>query len=198
MSVLKKKYAIWKWLSEFSGFSVTENGKIVADDACWDDLIELHKEEKEKLAFIKFFRKNALVHLDKMEEVFDGNMATGRFSRSSTENYDESEEEVNSEDEYDKDEDGENAKEEDGELESSFESSTASMTNGKNKKRGNSGELNRGGKKPEKPEKNKMVTILTSVLNELQKQSSIEKANLYFPGMYGNPFARASLRTFPS
>ena len=92
MSVLKKKYAIWKWLSEFSGFSVTENGKIVADDACWDDLIELHKEEKEKLAFIKFFRKNALVHLDKMEEVFDGNIATGRFSRSSTENYDESEE----------------------------------------------------------------------------------------------------------
>ena len=84
-SVLKRKYSVWKWLGGQSGWNVSEDGLIIGPDCGWENLKEIHKDDKQKCDLIKFFQKNSLENHIKLQDLLEGRAATGKYSRSSTE-----------------------------------------------------------------------------------------------------------------
>ena len=84
LSVLKRKYGVWKWLGGYSGFTVDESGQVHGDSECWSKIIEICKSgtDKEKLGWVKHFQSHPLDCVDSFEAAFEGRVATGQHSRS--------------------------------------------------------------------------------------------------------------------
>lgn len=83
-SAVKKRYGHFSWLSGYSGFGVSDDGQISAEETCWDDLLKIYAENRDKVTNINFLKRHAMPNVVLCQEIFEGRIATGAWARSST------------------------------------------------------------------------------------------------------------------
>ena len=71
----RKYFAAFEELRKQSGFGISDEGVITADDEVWDAYLAVASHKTAKC-----FRRAGLLNKDLLEEIFDGKVASGTFS----------------------------------------------------------------------------------------------------------------------